>query len=169
MSDYGTTKQEQQPVWKVLTRKSAASYMKEETVKVPVYYRKIGVEAFKSNIKMETLMLPNGMLEIGADAFRHSKLLREAALPHSIWRIGSGCFAECPALRVARISQTVWSVSRRIYLRKTGGSRRYYLQKITGRSGSKRMPFTNVFHWSGFCCRPSLPISATGRSTAVRH
>ncbi len=69
MSDYGTTKQEQQSVWKVLTRKSAASYMKEETVKVPVHYRKIGVEAFKSNIKMETLMLPNGMLEIGEDAF----------------------------------------------------------------------------------------------------
>ena len=67
MSDYGTTKQEQQSVWKVLTRKSAASYMKEETVKVPVYYRMIGVEAFKSTIKMDTLMLPNGMLEIGAD------------------------------------------------------------------------------------------------------
>ncbi len=167
MSDYGTTKQEQQSVWKVLTRKSAASYMKEETVKVPVHYRKIGAEAFKSNIKMETLMLPNGMLEIGADAFRHSKLLREAALPHSIWRIGSGCFAECPALRVAYIPNSLECISEDLFKE----DRR--LQKVLftkdNRSGSKRMPFTNVFHWSGFCCRPSLPISTTGRSTAVRH
>lgn len=168
MSDYGTTKQEQQSVWKVLTRKSAASYMKEETVKVPVHYRKIGVEAFKSNIKMETLMLPNGMLEIGADAFRHSKLLREAALPHSIWRIGSGCFAECPALRVAYIPNSLECISEDLF-KEDRRLQKVLFTKITGRSGSKRMPFTNVFHWSGFCCRPSLPISATGRSTAVRH
>lgn len=49
MSDYGTTKQEQQSVWKVLTRKSAASYMKEETVKVPVYYRNLLGGLYREN------------------------------------------------------------------------------------------------------------------------
>ncbi len=115
VSGYENRKQEQEPVWKVLNKKTAARYLKEETVKVPVHYVKIGSDAFKSSIKMEKLLLPNGMRELGSDAFRHSKALREAALPHSILRIGSGCFADCPSLRTAYISNSLESISEDLF------------------------------------------------------
>lgn len=171
MRDNGNTKQKAWSDKQVLTRRNAVGYMQEKTVKIPVEYRKIGAEAFKSNIKMEKLMLHNGMLELGTDAFRYNRCVREAQLPHSIRQIGKGCFADCPALRMAYIPNSLEYIPEDLF-KEDRRLRKVLFTKTNQTREIKKNAFYECSSLEGILLPPKLRIIGEGafyRCKSLKH